>query len=226
MITRYIFGTLFVLIGAGYMLEQFDVLNFHFHLSNWWPLIFVIFGIVSLSKNKKSYIPGVILIAIGAILTAGNLGYATDNFWELFLPLILVLVGLSLLGASFKKHKKFILTEGNFNLEIMFTEFKQAFKSEQFRSSSISTVFASSELDLRNITLASNKETLELSCIFGSTTIIVPDNIHIEPSGVPFIGSFKNMTSKYMDTNLVKPTLYVKYFVTFGEIVITNFKNK
>ena len=71
-------------------------------LATYWPLIFVIGGLDDLYRGKD--LPGaVISIGLGALLTAGNLGYLQWDAFQLLLrlwPVFIVAMGLNLLFSG------------------------------------------------------------------------------------------------------------------------------
>jgi len=56
-----------------------------------------------MKNNKQSFIPGMILIAIGLLLLSPKIGRGFDP-WEHALPLIIILFSLVLLLETFRKH--------------------------------------------------------------------------------------------------------------------------
>ncbi len=44
MINKKWFGILLIIFGIGFLLEQFNIINFSMILSTWWPLILIIIG--------------------------------------------------------------------------------------------------------------------------------------------------------------------------------------
>lgn len=50
-------GFLLIVMGAYFLLGEFDLLPYWFKLRKLWPLIFVVFGLIILSKAKKNKEP-------------------------------------------------------------------------------------------------------------------------------------------------------------------------
>ncbi|MGH9466786.1 MAG: LiaI-LiaF-like domain-containing protein, partial [Terriglobales bacterium] len=96
---RGLFGPLVLIaLGVIFLLDQLHILSAHHAFAYFWPVVFIIFGIELLSwrAHGPRAVLGVIVIVIGAGLIASNLGYwyfDVGRWW----PLILILVGLSLL---------------------------------------------------------------------------------------------------------------------------------
>lgn len=53
---RSFFGVILVLLGIGFLLEQFNIISFSNILSTFWPIILIIIGInIIFSKNRGNY---------------------------------------------------------------------------------------------------------------------------------------------------------------------------
>ena len=82
----------FALIALGVFFLMPLVTSFEFSFDMWWPLIVIITGIGSLTKNV---VGGLITIAIGTALLLNNLDIFTFNVWLLW-PVILIVVGTAI----------------------------------------------------------------------------------------------------------------------------------
>ena len=64
--------------------------------------------------------------------------------------------------------------------------------SENFRGGKITAVFGGTELDLTKAKLAPGRTELEIACVFGGATIIVPDDWNVKIEVTPVLGGFSD----------------------------------
>jgi hypothetical protein len=93
-------GIILVAIGALFLLGNLHIV----HVSTWfayWPVILIAIGLVKLvdSTHTGGHIAGGVLMAVGGIFLADNLGYIRiDQMW----PLILIAIGLFMLWTRLR----------------------------------------------------------------------------------------------------------------------------
>lgn len=92
-----LWGTILVIIGVVMGLNTLDITNIDIFFEGWWTLFIIIPSFVGLftSKDKTSDIIGLL---IGVILLLGVRDIIDFNLvWKLLLPIIIVIIGLSLI---------------------------------------------------------------------------------------------------------------------------------
>ena len=81
----------------------------------------------------------------------------------------------------------------------------------------MTAVFGGSELDLTKATLAPGRNELEVTCVFGGITVIVPDSWYVSIEVTPVLGGFSDSRKK---SSLVVPDsssmLVITGTVVFG----------
>ena len=89
--------------------------------------------------------------------------------------------------------------------------------SENFRGGKITAIFGGNEIDLTKSRLAPGINVLEVACIFGGTTIIVPDDWWVKIEVTPVLGGFTD-SRKLTPGRVVDSTkqLVIKGAVVFG----------
>jgi hypothetical protein len=89
--------------------------------------------------------------------------------------------------------------------------------SENFSGGKITSIFGGSEIDLTQAKLAPGVSELEIACVFGGTTIIVPTDWNVKVEVVPVLGGFgderKLNIGRPIDTSR---QLIIKGAVVFG----------
>jgi hypothetical protein len=89
--------------------------------------------------------------------------------------------------------------------------------SENFRGGKVTAIFGGSEIDLTKAKLAPGVSELEIACVFGGATIIVPDDWNVKIEVVPVLGGFGD-SRKLLPGRTVDTTrqLVIKGAVVFG----------
>lgn len=222
--TRVTIGVIIIFIGIGMLIDQMSVWSFWGTLGDWWPIILVIIGVVNLTKNPTSLTFGIVVTAIGLLLLASNLDLIPLTFWDMFWPVMLILLGIALLSRYQGKRKS------KFNDELdIFTVFSGAEERltiDDFRGGSVFTVFGGSEIDLSESMMAPEGAKLELTAIFGGIELIVPSDWNVRTKGIPFLGALSNSTHKDYSADVIAPILNINYTAIFGGIEVTNKKHK
>jgi len=107
-----ILGLLFLVIGGGYLLEVFGVINnFTIFFDGWWSLIFIVPCFCGLFRKDGAKVGNLIGIAIGLffLLMAQDV-LSGRKLWALLVAAICVLIGVNLILP--KKQKKERVEEG------------------------------------------------------------------------------------------------------------------
>jgi len=211
-----------ILLGVGLFIDTFNFYNFSYLISTWWPLLIIAFGIIHLTRKKDSIFIALIIIFIGILLQAENLDYFYFDFWDIILPSLLIIFGLSILFTSKrKKNLNFHKTNNSIDeINIIFGGQKKVITAKDFKELRTTVVFGALELDFSDSDFIENKAFLELDCVFAGIEITVPKNIKIETNGTPIFGGFDDKTKQNTDEN--SKTLYINYTVIFGGIELKN----
>src|SRR4029077_3068243 len=85
-------------IGALFLLSNLGIFYFD-NLWEYWPVILIVLGVsrAAGSRHISGWISGGILVMIGTVFLLRNLGVIHGSVWQYFWPLILIMVGVSML---------------------------------------------------------------------------------------------------------------------------------
>ncbi|MFA7325507.1 MAG: LiaF domain-containing protein [Candidatus Kapaibacterium sp.] len=197
MSVKNVIGVLFILFGIGYLLNAFDVLDFSigqfFH--NWYPILIILFG-VHLISNKK-FVFGTTVSLFGILLQLEQLRIIDISVWQLVFPFALVGIGVNMI---IKKNKHSSRTLNDYNVDKNF-EINNVFSSDERNVNSASlergeviSLFGSATVDMSNSIISDNNFKLEMTSIFGSIDIRLPEDCRIELKGTPIFGSIDDRT--------------------------------
>ncbi|OEF96694.1 cell wall-active antibiotics response protein [Desulfuribacillus alkaliarsenatis] len=153
-------------------------------ISNYWPVVFVIWGMQFLfsRKSKGEVVTGLILIAIGLIFLGNKHDWFNIDlsfFWKLFWPVILIIIGINFLRGP--------KTSGKNNWAFLggIEKSKQPWKLED---GDYWAVLGGIELDLRKAILENREYTISCNALLGGIELIVPKNITVICEGTAVLG--------------------------------------
>ena len=231
-VKKIVFGILVVLAGATLMafnLGHFPI-KYKEIVFSWQSLIIAI-GFISLF-GKDSWIMGIIMMAIGGFYLASKMHNLPFDMDAVFWPSIVILVGIVIILKRTLKHKHcgkhrwdkcnpnqvdtFVLEEGMISESNIFGGSKRIISEEQFRGGRIENIFGGTEIDLRNSKLAEGISTLEVNCVFGGMSLIVPSDWHVQIEMQSVMGGFVDKR-RIIESDLSTSTkLIIKGSCVFG----------
>ncbi|KAF0194927.1 MAG: hypothetical protein FD166_3167 [Bacteroidetes bacterium] len=214
-------GVLVVTFGLLYMLHNMYVID----QQTWriifsWPMLLVALGVVNLAERKYSW--GLLLLAVGSAFLADRYYDLPFNLFTFFWPAIIIIIGIGLIFSNtctkfrFRKNRPdFSNTDGDFIDETaVFGGSERAIHSTNFRGGKIVCVFGGSKIDLTQCQLAPGRNEIEMTAIFGGTTLIVPNDWNIK---VEVFNAFGGFTDKRRNLNVdYNKTLVIRGAAIFG----------
>lgn len=222
---RNLLGILFLLVGSILLLDFYNIIPWSIpsYVISWKSFLFLL-GLYFLvtSRDKTT---GIILVIISTIFIVTD---AFDmRFWEvvrLVIPLVLIIAGLAIImrKQTFKPIQINIPEGDNVNDYInetnIFAGGEKKLRSQNFKGGAITSIFGGSELDLRTAQLAPGVNAIDLLCIFGGTSLKVPEDWDVKIEVNAIFGGFsdeRKLERKERLENSEK-TLYLKGLVLFG----------
>lgn len=208
-------GITLLLINTGIIPHEYKSLIFS------WKTLIIGIGFVNLF-SRESLPTGIILTLIGASFVFADNSPMHIKLHEVLIPLILILIGIAVLFH--KKKSRCKLTASCHNTQTdesvleeinIFSGNKKMFTGPVFNGGSMINVFGGTEIDLRNSTLPPETGQLDLICVFGGASLIVPDDWTIKFETVAILGGFADKRSKLIETDANK-TLVIKGICIFG----------
>lgn len=218
---RNVFAGLLIVLGFGFLLNQFNIWNFGSVISNWWPVLLIIFGIFKLSTDRNSIFFGLMLFVIGALLLADNLFLLPWGFWSAFWPLLLIIGGLSLLSSKRKHLKKMQVDADVLNEFVIMGGVEKIVDNQNFQGGTATAVMGGIVIDLRQASIAGESAFIDLTAIMGGIEIRVPHNWKIEIQGTPILGGMDNKTRLSYDDEIAS-ILKIRYSAIMGGVEIKN----
>jgi predicted membrane protein len=230
---RFIIGVLLILAGLILMVKKSSVLpepldHFIDDIIFSWQMLLVVIGVISLtgSENKT---PGIVLIAVGGFFMIPEL--FTDFFrsFNFFWPALFIVIGVVLLINSKRLGKTLNFSTSNkadyIDYTNIFSGAERQLITEHFQGGKITSIFGGGEVDLTRSSLAPGENVIEITCIFGGTTIIVPESWNVILDVTPILGGFSD--GRKIRGDVIKDntrSLVIRGTVIFGGGEIKSYK--
>ena len=240
-----VWGLIVVLIGVSLLLDHMDILPFG-SVSRFWPLLIVIFGVMSITtQSNRSF--GFICVVAGLLLQLNKLGILHLTFADIW-PLAIIAFGVLLIWGSLetrgvlrrkskidwsnleevKAFKQKMVDSSNdsstFTAVAVFSGCERRYTGQHFQGGTVTSIFGGVELDFRDADM-DDDAVLEVACIFGGVEIRVPETWYVQTRSVPIFGGLEDKTHQNKIDDSVgakKKTLIITGQVIFGGVDIRN----
>lgn len=193
---KIVFGLLVITAGALLLAFNFDLLD-----KSWlrvvfsWQMLLIAIGLINLFA-KDSWLAGFILISVGGFFLLPEVYDFSFSFTKMLWPLLLIVLGLLILfkfgtkkwfrhGTIHSKMEDGVIEEVN-----IFGGSKQIITTKNFRGGKMVNIFGGSEIDLSKVEMDGNSCDLEVVCIFGGVSLIVPANWNVKLQVASVMGGF------------------------------------
>lgn len=218
---RVIIGVVMVLAGLFLVIRNTGLFpDFIDKVIFSWQMLLIVIGLVmTIGASEKT--AGIIVMAVGGFFMIPLIFRETFHMYNMFWPAVFIIVGV--IFISTKRHgwggatSKGVAGDDYVDYVNVFSGGERQVVSQNFRGGKISSVFGGIELDLTKARLAPGVSVLDIACVFGGATIIVPDDWYITIEVTPVLGGFSD-TRKLNPGRTVDPAkhLLIKGAVVFG----------
>lgn len=222
---KFIIGILLVIAGFILILEKTTILpapldHFIDDIIFSWQMLLIVIGIITLtgSGNKT---PGIVLIAVGGFFLIPELFSDYFRSFNFFWPALFIVIGVVLLINSRRLGERLQYSTGSkadmIDYVNVFSGAERQLITDNFMGGKVTSVFGGGEVDLTRSSLAPGNSLIEITCIFGGTTLIVPESWNVIIDVTPILGGFSD--DRKIGSDVIKDTtrsLTVKGVVIFG----------
>lgn len=226
-----IWGLLFVVVGIIFGGNALNIWSINVFFPGWWTLFLIIPCVVSIIKYGFNWGSGMLVI-IGLILLFDELNIINNIIiWRLVFPLILVMIGISIMASFFRgvDKKSFDINDYSKSKDYRY-DLNQYPKytailgggnyknnTEDLKGIVVEAILGGLEIDLRDAKITEDI-LLDLTAVLGGIEIFIPDNVMVEVvSGVPILGGFEHKINRNVISG---PKVKIKYTVVLGGIEI------
>ncbi|MZP55899.1 MAG: hypothetical protein GT600_10675 [Bacteroidales bacterium] len=218
---RVVIGIILVLAGlflvirnTGFFPDFIDNVIFS------WPMLLVTIGLI-LTLGASDKTAGIIVMAVGGFFMIPLLFRETFHMYNMFWPSIFIIIGVIFIVTRRKGwtpgKSRGMIGDDVIDYVNIFSGGERQIISQNFKGGKISAVFGGIELDLTKAKLSPGRNDLEIACVFGGATIIVPDSWFVTIEVTPILGGFsdsrKLSPGRSFDTS---SQLVIKGAVVFG----------
>ena len=188
-----------------------------------WEMLLIAIGVINIFW-RQSFWSGVILIGIGGFFLLVNFYHMPFSTWQLFLPALIILVGLKMifgtshLGKRMFKDPIFNNTVGNedfFEDIAVFGGGDRKVVTPNFKGGRMVAAFGGSKVDLTHCNIApGDRPVIEVVSIFGGTGLLVPSDWNVKVEVFNIFGGYSDKRiASQVDFN---KTLIIKGITIFG----------
>jgi len=246
-ISNVLWGLFFILIGIGFAGNAFNLWNFTLFFAGWWTMFIIIPCVISIIQNGFNTGNSVGL-AIGLMLFLTRQGILNaDLLGKLIVPVILIIIGLSILFANVfrtkipehlyknreKKndgfqdgnydghaHADYSYTTGGYETAGYTATFSAQninMDNQVFNGTNLNAIFGSVCLRLENA-IINEDVVIDCNATFGGIEIHLPDYVKVKIRSTPLFGGVSNRTRTCTADNA--PTVYINATCMFGGVEI------
>lgn len=198
-----------------------------------WQMLLIVIGFIMLLTSEEK-IAGTVMVAIGGIFLLAKFYDFKVSVWNIIWPTILILIGIMLLTRHLRKRKEqrtqpepqWSGTDQNgqkvdlpdvINEVAIFGGNEKMIFSRNLKGGKITNIFGGSELNFSKSELADGINTLEVLCIFGGSTMVIPSHWDVKIDVISIFGGFTDKRFKNPEPIPERTkTLYIKGLVIFG----------
>lgn len=221
-LSRVLWGIVLIFIGVIWGLNRTGVADINIFFDGWWTLFIIVPSAISFFEKGNNKISSLIFLIIGVLLLLAAQGlFEFEILWEILLPAIVVLIGLSLIFGNkvdfnVKEKTKCLDSKDTENIFAAFGEQNVNKAGENFEKANLNAIFGAVKLDLSEAKL--EKETvIGAWAIFGGIEILAPKDCIVKVKGTPIFGGISNERKNNEDA---KKTIYIEGYAVFGGIEI------
>lgn len=217
-------GVVLVVLGAIFLMDTFDIVEVGHVFATWWPLIIIAIGFLRLRAGDR--VGGTILFVLGIVFLSATLDIINWGSILRLWPVILILVGLSLMVKTKRGTKWGITSSGETSEDFIkssaiFGGIERKVTSDNFQGGEVTAIFGGVDLDLRQAKVPQKECNLDLTALFGGVEVVVPPGWQVSVSGTPIFGGIENGTTWTSgEDNGIK--VHCRCTVIFGGVEIKN----
>ena len=221
---RVLLGGILIFLGGLFLLNTMNILNFRFtNVVFSWPFIMLVIGLFVLVNTEKKFLGGT-LSGIGALFLIERIFPEIDYDGGIIIPILFIVLGTYIIlkkrkldsGSEFFSATS-KLSKDKIDDVSIFGGGTKIISSNNFQGGNVTAIFGGSEINLINCQLAEGDNVLDVLCVFGGTTIILPKEWNVVINVTSVLGGFSNKAIRNPSIVIDQTrTLHIKGLAMFG----------
>jgi len=217
-------GLLLLASNTGILTESVSRIIFS------WEMLLIAIGVVNIFW-RQSFWSGAILIGLGSFFLLVNFYHMPFSTWQLFLPALIILVGLKMIFGTSRFEKRMfrkpifspsVGSEDFFEDVAIFGGGERKVVTPNFKGGRLVAAFGGSKVDLSRCGfVAGERPVIEVVSIFGGSTLLVPADWNVKVEVFNIFGGYADKRI-YSQVDINK-TVIVKGVTIFGGGEVKNF---
>ncbi len=219
---RIILGLAIVAFGALLLADNLGLVEARHVLRYFLPAILLLIGAACLAQKS---VWGWAWIAAGSWLLAEALDWIDIGFWQLFFPLLLILVGGSLLARATPLRRATLRAadgEDRVRAFALMSGNVRKMDSASFRGGDLGAFMGGVELDLRGAKTPPEGAVIDAFVVWGGIEIKVPESWAVRGEVMPVMGALDDKTRPIADPAKIDGRLTIRGVAFMGGIEVKN----
>ncbi len=227
---KLIIGIILMVFGALLLFDTFDITNLpiRYYIFSWKTLLIAIGIVIIATKDRPT--PGYVLIGLGVVFWLPSLVNYSISFGQVFLPAILIGVGVLIITRRGKHDKtNRVSGENNSNISDYIDDVSilgggaKIIQSKNFKGGDITAIFGGSEFNLKDAQLSPDGCSIDVFTMFGGSKLVIPDTWVVKSDMFSIFGGFNDKRTIKPDETEPATVLYLKGAVIFGGMEIKSY---
>ncbi|HEX2967966.1 MAG TPA: DUF5668 domain-containing protein [Bacteroidales bacterium] len=218
---RILIGIIMVLVGLFLVMRNTGIFpNFIEHIIFSWQMLLIAIGLIITLGSSGNRTGGVIMMSVGGFFMIPMIFRETFDI-NMFWPSIFIIIGVIFIFSKRRGWNSVSTSPqvGDDYIDIVnvFSGGERQIVSENFKGGKITAVFGGSEIDLTKAKMSAGVCEIELACVFGGATLIVPDDWNVKIEVTPILGGFGDSRKLHPGRTLdMSRQLIIKGAIVFG----------
>lgn len=220
---KVLWGLGFIIVGILVLVNALGILEINVFFKGWWTLFIIIPCFVNIFKDndKTASIIGTVFGILLLLAVRDVINF--DLLWKILLPLVLIIIGLSLIfkdkvSDKVKDEIKKLNKNSKDEYTATFSGQDLNFDDEEFKGCELNAIFGGIKCDIKNAKLKDDV-VINASSIFGGITLYVPKDVNVKVVSNSIFGGVSGNYNKNKNDKKGK-TIYVNATCLFGGVEI------
>ena len=196
---RLVVGLAVIAIGLLFLLDAFGLPGIHdvWRLAgDWWPLLLILIGVTKLvnSWSGNERVSGLFWVTMGALLLAYNQGWIHFKVWNLFWPLILIMVGIRIVGRAVggMSGRGAVELASRTHAFALLSGVTRRLSTQDFRGGEATAIMGGCEIDLRQCDITHSPAVFDIFALMGGIELCVPGDWSVRNEGLAVLGGIED----------------------------------